>query len=491
MRYLTLTKHLKSPALAALAAFAFFSSATAQIRYELVVPEVSGTPINRVSTQSNEINENGETLLNRVSTFAVWKDKAITNIVSGLSDYPASFSSINASSINRFGQVVGTKTYRVKDENGTHTDSFPFYWDNHNGLVDLDDLGGRSADGAGTTTLYKLNDEGLAIGTTQVFDGNEKAGNQAFVWSFENGRSDISPLHEIGAYSFTTPQGLNTAGTVVGTYRKFSSTVANYNEHAFIYDAERGSRDLAGIDSDFFQADHYTARDINESNMLVGERDRHAYLYDLDAMSGYEISSSDDSNRATKAYALNNNDVVAGTTENRDNSGHSPIIWTRSTGTIELLPQIKRDLENILPEGITADSCKITPKSINTRGQISASLETATTFSREIVLTPVLDFHWHSQVVTEENGVRGVRYTHSKAKQEATGTIPVAALGYEIAFECSSDMQNWSPIPADSQETLLKETNDAIELFVPFSQCIFIRPALKTISSEGTANEPI
>ncbi len=491
MRHLTLTRNLKCSALVALASFGLLSAATAQIRYELVVPEVSGNPINRVSTQSNEINENGETLLNRVSTFAVWKDRAITKIVSGLSDYPASFSSINASSINRFGQVVGTKTYRVKNENGTHMDSFPFYWDNQNGLVDLDDLGGRSSDGAGTTTLFKLNDEGLAIGTTQVFDGTERAGNQAFIWSFENGRSEISPLHEVGTYSFTSPQGLNTAGTVVGTYRKFGSTVESYNERAFIFDAEHGSRDLAGIDSDFFQADHYTARDINESNMLVGEKDRKAYLYDLEAKIGYEISSANGSDRATKAFALNNNDVVAGTTENRDHSGRSPIIWTRSTGTIELLPQIERDLGKILPAGITANSCNITPKSINTGGQISASLETATTFSREIVLTPVLDFHWHSQTVAEENGVRGVRYTHSKAKQAATGTIPVSALGYEIAFECSSDMKSWTPIPADSAETLLKETTDTIELFVPFAECIFIRPALKAIASDTTATETI
>ena len=65
---------LKTLASTTVAATALLTSLEAQIRYELVVPEIQGNPINRVSSQSNEINENGETLLNRINSFAVWKN---------------------------------------------------------------------------------------------------------------------------------------------------------------------------------------------------------------------------------------------------------------------------------------------------------------------------------------------------------------------------------------------------------------------------------
>lgn len=485
MRHSTLNSLFKSTALVTLGTFGLVASSTAQIRYELVVPEILGNSVNRVSSQSNEINENGETLLNRVSTFAVWKDNSITNIVSGRTEYPGSFSSINANSINRFQQSVGTKTYLVRDEEGTHFDTFPFYWDPSNGIVDLDELGERSENGAGTTSLFEINEEGLALGQTQLFNGNLKAGNQAFTWSFENGRTNIPALNSIDGYSVTNPEGLNASGTVVGTYRQFTSSTDFYNERAFIFQPDFGSKDLAEVDATFFQGDHYTARDINEAGMLVGERDRNAYIYDIENATGITIPNADGSTRSTKAYTLNDNDVVAGVTENRGNAGqqgNSPIVWTRSTGTVELLPQIERTLKAILPEGTSPGDCNITPKAINNSGQISASLETPTTFSREIILKPVLDFHWHGKRAVSENGVQGVRYTHDKSQQG--DTIPVAALGYEIAFECSADMENWTPIPSDSDQLRHEETEDSIELFVPFSDCIFIRPVLRSLTSD-------
>ncbi len=484
MCHFTLSKITSLTALAAASAISLSSSLEAQVRYELIVPEVMGSPVNRVSSQSNEINENGETLLNRVTTFAVWKNGAITQIASGQSDYPSSFSSLNASSINRFQQVVGTKTYLHRDEEGTHFDTFPFYWDATNGLVDLDELGSRSTNGSGSTALYEINDEGLTLGTTQLFEGNTPAGNQAFTWSFETGRTDISPLHSIGGYSMTQPEALNASGTVVGTYQKFGESTQSYNEHAFIFDTALGSRDLAEIDADFFQADHYTARGINDANVIVGERDHTAYLYDLTEKAGFEIESPGAPTYAARAYALNDLEVVAGTAGNSQN-GYSPIIWTRNTGSIALLPHFEKDLQAILPEGIEANACKITPKSINNSGLISASLETSATFSREIILKPILDFHWDSKQATTENGVRGVLYTHHKSTID--GSIPAAALGYEIAFECSSNMQNWTPISEGAGEPRKLETEDTIELFVPFSDCVFIRPFLKPILADANA----
>lgn len=489
MHHSLLNTLFKSTALVALGVFGLSPSTFAQIRYELVVPEISGTPINRVSSKSNEINENGETLLNRVSTFAVWNNGTVTNIINGRTDYPASFSSISANSINRFQQAVGSKTHIVRNEDGTHFDSFPFYWDPNNGIVDLDDLGERAANGAGATSLYAINEAGLALGQTRLFDGNDHAGNQAFTWSFEKGRTDISALSSIDGYSITNPEGLNADGAVVGIYRQFTISTDSYNERAFIFDPMSGSKDLSEIDASFFQGDHYTARDINDDGTIVGERDRNAYIYNVASATGQTITSSDESNRTTRAYALNDNNVVAGVIENRSNAGrkgHSPIIWTPSTGTIELLSQIERELRTILPAGTTPESCNITPKAINNSGQISASISTPTTFSREAILQPVLEFHWHNRVVTSQDGVRGVLYTHQKSN--IGDSIPAAALGYAITFECSSDMASWSPMTEESNWARHSESEETIELFVPFSECLFIRPTLKSIDSEIALN---
>ncbi|MBD5780229.1 hypothetical protein IEN85_12065 [Pelagicoccus sp. NFK12] len=469
-------------ALAFAGTIAFASSVSAQVRYELVVPEVMGTPVNHVSAQSNEINENGETLLNRISTFAVWNDGAITHIASGLSEYPATFSSINASSINPFQQVVGSKTYLHRDESGNHFDTFPFYWDPSNGLVDLDELGARTANGAGNTVLYEINEDGLALGSTQLVAEDGRSGSQAFTWSFAQGRADIQPLHSFENHSVTTPHGLNALGTVVGVYRQFNGSIDSYHERAFIFDSANGSRDLSELDSNFFQSDHYTARDINDSENLVGERDRVAYFYDLQSKVGLEIRLKEDAHRATRAFALNNNDVVAGTVENDSasaSSGFAPFIWTRNSGAVELLPHFMSALEQILPAGVDPMACRITPKSINSSATLSASLQTPTSFSREIVLKPVLDFRWNSNQVVAENGVAGVKYTHDK--EDLNGSIPAAALGYEIAFECSSDMKTWHPVSSENNGIRHLETETSIELFLPFAQCTFVRPVLKRI----------
>ncbi|EDY81019.1 hypothetical protein VDG1235_636 [Verrucomicrobiia bacterium DG1235] len=484
MRHLLSNPVIKSLALAAMASFSLPFSLNAQIRYELVVPEVFGSQINRAGTRGNEINENGETLLNRVATFAVWKDGATTNVVNANTDYPASLSRIGAASINKFQQAVGTKTYIVRDDNGSRFDTFPFYWDPSNGLVDLDDIGARSPLGAGSTSLFDINEVGMAIGTSQNFAGEDIVGNSAFAWSFETGRIDIPALDTIETHSVTTPKAISESGNVVGTYRLFLDSAAHYTERAFLFEPNAGSVDLEDFDADFFQATHSTARDINRHEKMVGELDQGAYLYDLAKRAGHFIPAPSDSAGAIRAYALNDKDIVAGTAEMRDSDGHSgfsPILWSEDTGTIDLMPHLEQKLAGILPEGVDSLDCRITPKSINNRGQISASLETQASFSREVVLNPVLEFDWNSMTPTSENGVRGVLYRHDKAQLE--GTIPASALGYDIGFECSSDMQNWSPIETENGAIRHLETDDSIELFLPFSDCVFVRPVLVTASN--------
>lgn len=479
MQNLTPTLFYKTLACSALACLTFVKSAEAQVRYQVVVPEVLGNPVNQTNSRGNEINGNGETLLNRIATFAVWKDGAISHMVNGLTDYPAILSRIGASSINDYQQAVGSKTYLLQTEDGYEFDTFPFYWDPSNGFVDLEDLGSRSAKGVGSTSLYGINRNGQAIGTTETFEGDTKTGTTGFIWSFEDDKTSITALNSFDGYSVTIPQAIDANGTVVGTYRYFLESKDAYREKAFIFDSQRSSRDLAELDSDFFDAFHYTARDINGRSNIVGERDRNAYFYDIANGTGHTIAAPDDGKGLTKAFSLNDNDVVAGVTEDFSEAGQlglSPILWTRSTGTINLLPQIESSLSKILPAGIDAREVRITPKAINSSAQISARLETNEAFSREVILEPVLDLQWNEMTATARNGVRGVLYTHYRSND--TENIPASALGLEIGFECSSDMQTWHPFNTDVDGVSVHEDEISIELFVPLADCLFVRPVL-------------
>lgn len=480
---------LSHPLLAKLLLVTLFALPTAseldaQIRYTIEVPEVFGNPINRTHPQGNEINENGETLLNRVATFAIWKNGSIFNIVDASGDHSGSLSQVNAASINEKLQVVGTKTYRVRDEEGVRYDTFPFYWHADSGLVDLAQLGERSPLGAGFTSLFGINNEGVALGTTEVFEGEEVTGTTAFTWSLNSDLVAIPALVEYEGSSVTKPTSINDSGTVVGIYREFTGSFSTYNEKAFVFDSVNGSRDLSEVDEEFFHGSHYTSRDINSFDTFVGELGQEAYIYDMQFGFGTTISSPDGFTGATKAYALNDLEVVVGTTEKHYASGYlgySPILWTPDTASIDLMPQLEAALVKILPQGVNASKCKITPKSINNRGQISASLETNASFSREILLQPVLDFQWSSMTETMVGGVRGVRYIWNSSSSE--NLIPVEALGYKIGFECSSDMKNWAPVDELSTTTIRRDSIDGIELFVPFSECRFIRPVLVGLGS--------
>ena len=81
---------------------------------------------------------------------------------------------------------------------------------------------------------------------------------------------------------------------------------------------------------------------------------------------------------------------------------------------------------------------------------------------------------------TTRNGVRGALYTHLKSQTD--GLIPAAALGLEIAFECSSDMKVWHPIEPQSDHASVYEDDQSLELFVPLANCLFVRPVLQQAS---------
>lgn len=476
---------LRAIAFTALAAFGVLGSLEAQIRYQLVTPEVFGSEINQTADHGNEINNNGESVLNRVASFAVWKNGTTTHVVNAITNYPGSFSKVAAASINDYQQVVGSKSYRVQKDNATQTDTFPFYWDPYNGLVDLDDIGNRSGLGVGNTALYGINKAGVAIGVTQNYSGNETAGNIAFAWSFESGRSDIAPLSVIDNQSYTAPLDINDSGTIVGNFRKFDGSTDRYFENGFVKLQDADATALSDFDNAFFSSTHSTARAVNALGNFAGEIDGKAYFYDAANAKGHVISHPSRDGGLTKAFAVNDFDVIAGTLESRDSAGKLgmlPYIWTRELGTFDLSTHVEKTLSALLPEGANSASVRITPKSINSRGQISARLETNSQFAREIILEPTLDFQWHAMSQVTEDGVTGALYVHQKAKESAD-SIPAEALGYEIGFESSTDMTEWSPIESGDAGIRITENETIIEVFMPFSQSTFIRPVLSQVSA--------
>ena len=475
MRRNKLKAAYKPLALAGLITAVHASTLTAQIRYKLVVPEVAGSPISQTSSIGNELNENGETLLNRITTFAVWKDGAVSHIASSHTDQPGSLTRVNSASINASQQVVGSKTYRVKTEEGKMSHTFPFYWDPTNGIVDLTELGPSAENGTGNTRLLGINRDGLSFGTTDVLGGSN-----AFTWSFEEGQTDIPALSFHEGRSVTEPTAISDSGLVVGSYRRFLDSFDAYAERAFVYTDSEGSRDLGDLNPDFFEGTHISANDVNSSSMIVGEQDRFAYIYDLANHDGRAIPAARADAVLVQALAVSESGLVAGAQLLAESNQLSPILWTENAGSIDLLPQLQKSIEAILPAGLSIHQTRVTPKSINSRGQISATLDTTTSFSREVILQPTLAFQWTSMQETIENGVRGATYRFEK--EMSSSLIPVSELGYTIGFECSADMVDWQEISRSGTHIRHTETDDYIELFVPFAGCLFVRAKLEAIA---------
>jgi len=471
----------KLAATAALLAVAPFGETEAQVRYRLVVPEVLGDPIAQTREYGNAINENGETLLNRVASFALWKDGQTAEIVGGLESHPAwTFSRIVAASINSHRQVVGYKRFVFDSDTGQQERTLPFYWDPTAGLVDLGELGASNSMLEGGSILYAINEQGRALGARKGREPGQPSSIYAFTWSFEDGISPIRALSAFGGHSVTRAAAINAQGTLVGSYHRFDDGIHHYAERGFIKAKGEPEADLARYDPGFFSSTHTSARALNDSGNFVGERDQEAYFYDAAASRGHTIEHPLGSEEAVKAYALNQTDIVAGSAGQRDakgNLGLAPFIWSKERGSIDLYAHIRSQLAALLPEGLDPRSVRIYPKAINRFGQISARLETTSTFAREVLLEPELQFIWHEMSAVTENGVPGILYRHLKAERDAS-LIAASALGYAIHFECSDDMRSWSRIDPKESALRMTETRAAIEIFLPFSECRFIRPAL-------------
>lgn len=461
------------------------SVASGQIRYEVIVPDIYGAAPTSVQESGNRINERGQTLINRITSFAIWEKGSSPAVISARLEAEESISGVNAAAINVNGQVVGSR--QLLGENGKLS-RVPFSWTAESGLVDLSELATVASDGTRQASFADLNDLGVAIGSARNFSAGADLGTEGFLWSAANGKIAIPALDSFGGVSVTSPRSINANNLVAGIFNRYNGSANAYFEEGFLYDQATGARALRDIDANFFGGvSNSTARSLSDNGLLVGEIGSKAYLYDLDGAVGVELPAINAEVVSSRAHAVNELGVVAGyATMNRDGVfSYAPFLWTHQTGSVNLLEAIETRASSYLPEGLAPEQTLITPKSINDRGQISAQLEAKSgpRYEREIVLEPVLDFRWTSIEQTSENGVRGILYRFSKTDL-AAGQISADALGLEIAFFCSGNLESWNRIRDGVHGVRLSESDESIELFAPLDGCMFIKAELAQASGD-------
>ncbi|MBI3476088.1 MAG: hypothetical protein HY010_10175 [Acidobacteria bacterium] len=189
-----------------------------------------------------------------------------------------------AFAINNLGQVVG---YSVLADKSTY---HAFLWSSDTGMHDLGALGAGSQANA-------INDH------TEVVGGLFGNTLHAFLWTQAGGMQDLGTL----GGSFSTANGINTAGHVVGTATRSGENIGR----AFIWTAQDGMKEL-----DLGQASASQAWAINDSDQVVGtftnpqDNYFHAFLWSPTA--GMKDLGALPRNVASIASAINNSGDVVG-----------------------------------------------------------------------------------------------------------------------------------------------------------------------------------
>lgn len=194
-------------------------------------------------------------------------------------------------------QVVG---YTQPDGNSINFRAF--LWDATNGMQDLGNLGGTSAQ------ARAINDSGEVVG----FSTNGSGEFKAFIWDSTNGIQDIGTLGGTQA----SARGINNLGEVVGT----SEDVGVGEQFAFIWDSVNGMSTLETFPS----LSYSLAEDINESSVACGEAESilgpsratiwsGGFATDLGTLGG----------DSSIAYGINDNNEVVGSSDTAGGDTHA------------------------------------------------------------------------------------------------------------------------------------------------------------------------
>ncbi len=166
-----------------------------------------------------------------------------------------------ATAINNSGQIVGF------GDTASNPDSLrrAFIWDEDFGsqLLPLVDDGTIYE----TSEAHDINDLGDVVG--QIYSSDDSS-RLAILW--QNGEA-----HDLGSLSGThsSAHAINETGVIVG----YSDVSGIFGSHAFIWDEERGMRDLNELIEPTLGIELYGARDINNNGWILADAQYTGHIF--------------------------------------------------------------------------------------------------------------------------------------------------------------------------------------------------------------------
>lgn len=242
--------------------------------------------------------------------------------------------------INEAGMVAGSS---MKFENGVFKGWRGFLW-NNGVLNELATLGTRN-DGWGQSAVVGINNAGLMVGESYLYEGGINKGHRGVLW--DNGNMIVMepPYHWNNGIGESSAKGINEAGQVIGVFDSLAP-----GARGFLW--SNGSlTELSNLSTNSGHLGYSFPHSINDAGQIAGDSDlyvnginggRHAVLWnsdgltDIGALWPYKYP---DGQTNTTALKINEVGQVLGAGDTFENGVHKGLrgfVW--SNGSLIELP---------------------------------------------------------------------------------------------------------------------------------------------------------
>jgi probable HAF family extracellular repeat protein len=184
----------------------------------------------------------------------VWDAVNGSRHITGVTDLKAFFG------VNNSNVAIGLIVHGCDDEQAVVYDLNTDAWTNLSDLLPPLTIGV-----AAQTIPTGISDAGHVIGTAASGSGPQ----QGFIWRADTGFTYL-PALAAGEVEYLFPQGVNIHGQVVGAASIDTWQSGNFDYHAFIWDAQRGIRDLHDLTVVPLNFILDEASKINDNGWIVG-----------------------------------------------------------------------------------------------------------------------------------------------------------------------------------------------------------------------------